>query len=236
MSKKGLEMAGSEFDAYSKTYADTVNSAISFSGLDVDFFTRAKAVRLIDILTREVGAPGGLSVLDVGCGIGNYHGLLHGKVGHLTGVDPSSECIAEAELRNPDVAYAVSDGSVLPFPDNKFDAVYAICVMHHVPPAKWKLFAEELARVTRPGGMVLIFEHNPYNPVTRRIVSNCAFDADAVLLSKRQVMRHLEDAGLRDVGGQYILNVPSIDGALRRIDDAMGFIPLGAQYYASGRR
>ncbi len=229
-------MASSEFDSYRKTYTDAVNSSISFSGFDVDFFTRAKAVRLIDLLERDVGAADTLSVLDVGCGVGNYHGLLRRRIGQLTGVDPSSECIAEAEVKNPWVSYAVSDGSTLPFPDNDFDAVYAICVMHHVPPEKWKLFANELARVTRPGGLVLVFEHNPYNPLTRRAVSNCPFDEDAVLLSKRQVMTHLQDARLRDVAGQYILNLPSIDGPLRRIDDALGFVPLGAQYYVSGRR
>ncbi|TIU25363.1 MAG: class I SAM-dependent methyltransferase, partial [Mesorhizobium sp.] len=110
----------------------------------------------------------------------------------------------------------------------------AICVMHHVPPENWKLFAAELARVTRPGGVVLIFEHNPYNPLTRRAVSNCPFDEDAVLLSKGQVMKHLHDAGLRDVDGRYILNVPSINGPLRRIDEALGFVPFGAQYYVQG--
>ena len=48
------------------------------------------------------------------------------------------------------------------------DATYATCVMHHVPRARWRLFASELGRVTRPGGTVLTFEHNPYNPLTRR--------------------------------------------------------------------
>ncbi|UVK46800.1 class I SAM-dependent methyltransferase [Mesorhizobium sp. AR07] len=232
----GKNTTGNEFDAYRISYSEAVNKAISFSGLKVDFFTRAKAARLLDLLGGTLGPAENLSVLDVGCGIGNYHALLRGRIGRLTGVDPSSECIDEARLRNPDVSYQISDGATLPFEDGEFDAAYAICVMHHVPPANWLTFSSELARVTRPGGAVLIFEHNPYNLLTRRAVSTCPFDEDAVLLTKKQVAAYLEDAGLTDVAGRYILTVPAIDGALRRMDDAFGSIPLGAQYYVMGRR
>jgi ubiquinone/menaquinone biosynthesis C-methylase UbiE len=227
--------SSNEFDAYRLSYGDAVNKSISFSGLDVDFFTRAKAVRLLDILTDLIGPPGALSLLDVGCGVGNYHGLLQGRVGRLTGVDPSSECIEEAKSKNPNVFYQVN-GDVLPFQDNCFDATYAICVMHHVPPANWNMFAAELARVTKPGGVVLIFEHNPYNPLTRRAVSDCPFDKDAVLLPKAKTIGYLKGAGLAGVEGRYILAIPSIDGLSRKMDDALGRIPLGAQYYAYGRR
>lgn len=225
----------SEFDAYRTSYSDAVNDSISFSGLDVDFFTRAKAVRLIDLLDQMVGAPSGLSVLDVGCGVGTYHSLLRGKIGRISGIDPSSECIAEARKKNPDVNYMVHDGDILPYDDGEFDASFAICVMHHVPQAKWPQFASEMARVTRPGGLVVVFEHNPYNPLTQRAVSNCPFDADAVLLSKRQATGFFERAGLKDVRGRHILTLPSISGFLRKVDDALGALPLGAQYYIVGR-
>ncbi|RWH70279.1 class I SAM-dependent methyltransferase [Mesorhizobium sp.] len=233
MSKRAT---GNEFDAYRHSYSEAVNEAISFSGLDVDFFTRAKAVRLLDLLKSTLGPANNLSILDVGCGVGNYHPILRGKVGKLTGVDPSPECIDEAKQRNPGVFYRVSEGAQLPFDAGEFDAVFAICVMHHVPPADWAKFSSEMARVTRPGGAVLIFEHNPYNPLTRRIVSACPFDENAVLLSKRQVVHYLRGAGLSGVEGRYILTVPAIDGVLRRIDDAFGRIPLGAQYHVLGRR
>ncbi len=226
---------GTEFDAYRSSYSDAVNRSISFSGLDVDFFTRAKAVRLLDILGDLIGPPEALSLLDVGCGVGNYHQLLRSQVGQLTGVDPSSECIEEARSKNPNVSYQVS-GDTLPFQDACFDATYAICVMHHVPPANWNRFASELARVTKPGGIVLIFEHNPYNPLTRRVVSNCPFDKDAVLLTKAKTIDYLKGAGLAGVDGRYILAIPSVDGLSRKMDDALGRIPLGAQYYAFGRR
>lgn len=227
---------GSEFDAYRNSYRDAVNRSISFSGLNVDFFTRAKAVRLVDLLAERVGPPKNLSVLDVGCGVGTYHPLLRGDVGRITGIDPSLECIEEGRANNPDVAYRHYGGGVMPFSDKEFDAAFAICVMHHVPPRQWDLFVAEMARVTRPGGLVVIFEHNPYNPLTRRAVDTCPFDADAVLLTKRQVTGHLENAGLADVDGRYILTVPAMKGVPLMVDRLFGKVPLGAQYYVCGER
>jgi SAM-dependent methyltransferase len=225
-----------EFDAYKSTYSEAVNDSISFSGLSVDFFARAKSVRFIDLLERMIGPASGLSVLDVGCGVGTYHPLLRGTIGKISGVDPSSACIDEAKKNNPYVNYSTYDGDILPYEDAIFDAVFAICVMHHVPQAKWAQFSSELARVTKPGGLVILFEHNPYNPLTRKAVSSCPFDADAVLLSKRTASAYLRSAGLSHVQGSYILMVPSIKGIARKVDDALGFLPLGAQYYVVGRR
>ena len=228
--------AESEFDAYRETYSDEVNKAISYSGLDVDFFTRAKADRLVSLIGRHIGSPGDVSALDVGCGVGNFHALLAERIGKISGVDPSSECIAEAMKRNPNIAYTVSDGDVLPFQDGLFDVAFAICVMHHVPPEKWLLFLSEMARVTKPGGMVVVFEHNPLNPLVRRVVSNCPFDKNAVLLRKGKLTNYMNEAGLKNVFGRYILTVPSISGWLRSVDDVLGFSPSGAQYFVAGRR
>jgi SAM-dependent methyltransferase len=226
----------SEFDAYRTSYAGAVNDSIAFSGLNVDFFARAKAARLVDLLHKMIGDPRDLSILDVGCGVGTYHSLLRGKVGRVSGVDPSNECIAQARINNPDVEYKASGGELLPYNDGEFDASFAICVMHHVPVSKWAQFSAELARVTRPGGVVVLFEHNPFNPLTRRAVSNCPFDEDAVLLSKRTATGYFARAGLHDVQGKYILTIPSVRGFLRTADDSLGFIPTGAQYYIVGRR
>ncbi|NTS30623.1 Methyltransferase domain-containing protein [Phyllobacterium sp. YR620] len=225
----------SEFDAYRTTYKETVNQAISFSGLDVDFFTKVKAVRLVDLLRDRLGDPLSLSILDVGCGVGTYHPLLRGKVRKITGIDLSEECLEEGRANNTDVDYRHYDGLRMPFPDNSFDAAFAICVMHHVPPEQWPSFSREMVRVTRPGGLVVIFEHNPYNPFTRRAVNTCPFDADAVLLTKSQTTTHFKSAGLKDVEGRYILSVPAMKGLPRSLDDLLGALPIGAQYFVSGR-
>jgi hypothetical protein len=106
--------------------------------------------------------------------------------------------------------------------------------MHHVPPAQWANFAAEMKRVVRTGGLVVVFEHNPLNPLTRRAVSNCEFDDDAVLLGQGQMRRLLAGAQLRDVRSCSILSIPSIGPVTRTIDLMLGRLGLGAQYFACG--
>jgi SAM-dependent methyltransferase len=224
----------SQFDAYAGSYDAAVNQSLAFLGVKVDYFTRVKTAYLLDLLTSHFGATAGLAVLDVGCGVGNYHPLLREHVRTLSGADVSAACVAQAEARNPGVTYRHYDGGRLPFADDAFDAVVTICVMHHVPPEHWPAFAAELKRVVRPGGLAVVFEHNPLNPLTRRVVSNCAFDADAVLLRQGRTRALLAEAGFGAVGGRSILSIPSAGPLTRRIDLALGRLALGAQYFARG--
>ncbi len=217
------------FDAYSASYDEAVNSSVAFSGLKVDFFTRVKAAYIRDAIGATFPNSGDVDVLDVGCGVGNYHPHLAGLARSIHGVDVSPTCVATAAERNPSVAYSVYDGERLPYKDARFDVAYTICVMHHVPPDRWPAFAQEMRRVLKPGGPALVFEHNPFNPLTRRAVSSCAFDHDAVLLRARVTEHLLSEAGLERVASRYILSVPAASRAMRRVDRLFGRLPFGAQ-------
>lgn len=225
-----------EFDAYKTSYRDTVNASLSFTGLDVDFFTRVKADYLRDLLAAHFPDPGGIDLLDVGCGVGNYHRLLQPHVGTLTGVDVSSECVLQAASENPGIRYDSYDGARLPYGDASFDAAFTICVMHHVPPGNWPGFVAEVLRVLRPGGLFAVFEHNPLNPLTMRVVNRCPFDRDAVLLRSGQTSELLKGAGFADVAARFILTVPAANALLRRLDLVLGRLPFGAQYFVTGTK
>lgn len=223
-----------QFDEYSESYTATVNRSLGRLPVKVEYATQVKTGYLRDLMDRRLGASGALAVLDVGCGVGNAHPMLLPHVGSLTGVDVSRACIEQAAQQNPDATYHAYEGGRLPLADDCFDVAYATCVMHHVPPADWPAFAAELRRVVRPGGMAVIFEHNPLNPLTRRIVSNCEFDADAVLLRQHEVRRLLAGAGFAAIESNTILTLPSWNGWTRRVDAVLGRLSLGAQYYAAG--
>lgn len=223
-----------QFDAYSGSYDDAVNRSLAFTGLKVDYFTRVKADYLIDLLRGHFGDTRRLDLLDIGCGVGNYHPLIRDRLGSLAGADLSAECLATAAQRNPGVSYLPYDGERLPFDDDQFDAAMTICVMHHVPPERWPAFAAEMKRVVRPGGLAVVFEHNPLNPLTRRVVSNCDFDEDAVLLRRGETRKLLGDAGFASVKSRAILSVPSFGRISRGIDLALGHLGLGAQYFVKG--
>lgn len=224
------------FDAYADEYGDAVQRSIDFTGLDHDFFTRRKANLLVELAARLVAPSTTLRALDVGCGVGVTDACLVGRFAELEGVDTSEEAVRRAADANPSVRYRSYDGGRLPYDDERFDLAFAICVLHHVAPPERATFAAELGRVVRPGGVVAVFEHNPWNPLTRLAVSRCEFDEDAVLLRARTTRRLLEGAGLRPVERRYVIFLPSDRPRVRALDDALRHVPLGAQYYVAARR
>ena len=224
-----------EFDSVAADYRQMVEQSIRFSGKDLDFFARAKVDHLVDLGTRLVGDLRQRAVLDVGCGNGATDRLLAPSVGTLDGIDMSASMVAEARQRNPGGRYASYDGATLPFDDETFDLTFAICVMHHVPPEQWDSFAQELLRVTRPTGAVMVFEHNPLNPLTRRAVRNCPFDADAVLLRSARVAKSLQRAGGAVIARRFILFTPLAGPVARKAERLVQWLPAGAQYAVAAR-
>ena len=223
------------FDGYRSNYRDVVQSSIDFSGLPHSFFMRAKADLLRELIARRLG-PEKPAMLDVGCGVGSFHPLLRGMVGRLSGIDVSSASIAQARADHPDIDYRAFDGSSFPFGDSGFDLVTAICVLHHVAPAEWAHFINEMRRVLRPGGLLCVIEHNPLNPLTRVAVARCEFDRDAVLLGAGKARKLMAAGGLREIDARYFLLLPWETKPARRVESALGHLPLGAQYAAFGTR
>lgn len=221
----------SEFDAFAGDYEDQVDSAVAFSGKGAAFFNEVKARQLI-----KLAATAGERILDAGCGTGMTHPLLTAHGLKVTGIDVSSKLLERAASANPACSYQHFDGGDFPFGDASFDVTYATCVLHHVPPDQWQHFVAEMHRVTRPGGLVAIFEHNPANPLTRRVVANCPMDANAVLLSRSQAVALLRAAGCEPVTGGFLLFTPFAGPFFRWLDRILATIPLGAQYWVAGRK
>src|SRR5436190_11517910 len=155
-----------DFDGSKDTYENEVQESIDFIGQDLDFFVELKANHLLDVARRRLGDPKTLSFLDVGCGVGLTDAYLEDEVGVLHGIDVTEGVVERASARNPWANYLVYDGTTTPFRDELFDITFAICVLHHVEPAKWADFVEELARVTKRDGLLVVMEHNPLNPLT----------------------------------------------------------------------
>jgi SAM-dependent methyltransferase len=232
-----LPEASDLFDSHALNYRRTVDTAVRFSGKDLAFFTAAKAHH-IKRIARQLSVPlEQASVLDVGCGAGGLDRLLAPHFGRLVGVDVSTGMLEEARRRNPEIEYLGYSGQQLPFEDRTFDVVFAVCVVHHVNQSQWASFVAEMWRVARPGGVVVIVEHNPLNPLTRRSVASCEFDVDAVLTRPGPLVGMLRDLGAEPVRSRYFLFTPfggervqSIEGRL------LARLPLGAQYIVAAVR
>lgn len=225
-----------DFDEYADVYTQEVERVVGFSGRDHEFFLSAK-IRHILSLARARGHDLGRSVaLDLGCGPGTMSGLLAPHVRLLCGTDIAFAGLVQARGRAPDARFSKYDGRRLPFSDRAFDLVTAVCVLHHVPELDWLPLLVEMARVVRPGGMAVVFEHNPWNPLTRRAVAHCAFDRDARLLRCGTTKRLMRQAGLEKIEHAYILFSPWQGRLWREIEAALGWLPMGAQYWVAGSR
>ncbi len=222
------------FDSYDMSYAAVVQSSIDFSGLRHDFFMVAKAQILRELLAAHLSWKQAIDALDVGCGVGTLHPLVRGMFRRLCGVDVSAASLAQARRNNLDVEYEVYNGDILPYGDASFDLATAICVMHHISSGSWLSFLREVRRVVRPGGLVCVVEHNPFNPLTQVAVARCEFDDDAVLLRASQTRRLLIDAGLHDIDTRYFLLLPSATPIVRQVEYGLRHVPFGAQYATYG--
>lgn len=227
-----MSPVGADFDPYADRYEELVQQSISFSGRERGFFLEAKARCLLDLVQRRLGDPTALRALDVGCGDGRLDSYL-GRLGRLEGVDRSAPLVEQARRRNGDFEYRVADGAQLPFETGAFDLTFTVCVLHHVPPEERAAFVAELGRVTRAGGLVVVLEHNPLNPLTRLAVARCPFDADAVLLGRREAVRRLRAADLDPVEARYFLFLPFRARLVAAVERMLAPVPLGAQYYVA---
>jgi hypothetical protein len=79
-------------------------------------------------------------------------------------------------------------------------------------------------------GELYVFEHNPYNPITRHLVNSCPFDADAELLTPKQLASLLRGAGFSTIEKGFILFFPSFLRLLRPLERFLTYLPLGGQY------
>jgi SAM-dependent methyltransferase len=97
------------------------------------------------------------AALELGCGIGVVSALLAETYGmRVCGVDLDPEQVRRARAMHgeaPRLAFRVEDATRLGFADASFDLVVAQNVFHHIP--DWRAAVREVARVLRPGGIVV---------------------------------------------------------------------------------
>jgi SAM-dependent methyltransferase len=227
---------GAEFDKYDRTYSDEIDKAIGFVGQSHSFYMEVKAERLIGLAVREFGDVSKLKMLDVGCGVGLMSRLLVGSGAELHGIDIARDAVKVAREEVPDGHFRAYDGRRIPFRDNTFDVAFAVCVIHHVPVGQRQGLLKGMARVTKPGGLVVLFEANPWNPLTRLAVARCEFDKDAVLLGMSKSETLVRRAGLEMADHEYILFFPLRGRFWRATESLLRWFPMGAQYFVCGRK
>ncbi len=112
--------------------------------------------------------------------------------------------------RSDAVTAVHGSGTELPFETDSFDLVYCVAVMHHVAEAEAvRATLGEMTRVSRPGGRVLIWDHNPRNPYWGRLMARVPQDTgEERLIGEQEIVSGLTSGGARIVESLQLGLVP----------------------------
>jgi ubiquinone/menaquinone biosynthesis C-methylase UbiE len=120
----------------------------------------------------------GHAILDVGCGTGTLLVAAAERVGPsgaAHGIERSPEMLAHArdKARARGTAVELIEGSAdeLPYPAASFDAVLCTLVLHHLPETMQETAIQEMCRVLRPGGRLVLVEWQQPNSILRALAS-----------------------------------------------------------------
>ena len=216
-----------EFDRFAGNYRAVLDDSVGSAA----YFADGKAQWLRGLLGPAFCGR----VLDFGCGVGLLSAAMLREWPQLklTCFDVSTDSLAS-------VPAAVHERAVLCAQERElgdgYDLIVVSNVLHHVPLADRDALLQSLVARLTSGGRLVVFEHNPLNPLTRWVVSHCAFDDDAVLLWPSEALRRLQAAGLQAPRRAWVAFVPPVLGRLRRWEPWLHRLPFGAQYVAWGSR
>jgi SAM-dependent methyltransferase len=235
-----------EFDQFAVGYTAGMDNPIKrMVGDNPDIFIEVKARWLLANLAQHTPKAQLAAVpqrlLDFGCGAGLFLQVLRrlGFSGVLHGCDISFGMLAEAVRTWSEGALPVFEPFVngkLPYADATFDVVLASAVFHHIAPGEREASYKEMVRVLKSGGRCYVFEHNPYNPVTRWVVARTPIDRHAILLPSREARAGLAEAGICHIQVENLMFFPPKWRWAQALEQALHWLPLGGQYVVFGEK
>lgn len=148
--------AGSATDSVREAY-NTVAASYARLLADVSFESALDLAMVRQFADAVSSGTPDAGILDAGCGAGRMISHLETLgISDPEGVDLSEAMIEEARTAHPHRRFKIGDLSALPYPDRHFRGVLAWYSVIHTPPNQLPDVITELARVTRPGGHVLL--------------------------------------------------------------------------------
>jgi SAM-dependent methyltransferase len=148
-------------------------------------------------------------VLDVGCGTGQLAERIVAAGYQVIGVDLSPGMLQRALARGLAGTFAAFS-SALPFADGSFDLALTVATLHHLEtPVRVAFTIAEMGRVVRPGGYVLLWDHNPLNPYWPILMKRVPQDSgDERLVPMGEILADVKAAGLEVVWARRLGLVP----------------------------
>jgi SAM-dependent methyltransferase len=235
-----------EFDRFAARYDELLKDPVrDYFAPGSTFFVTRKIEVLLDAAARLGIDTRRATWIDVGCGQGQLLRAGRPHFAQARGCDISvgmlgrtAEVSEVSDTSDTSIqVVAQTDPVRIPFDDGSADVVTAVCLYHHVPRESRARLTADIRRVLRPGGVFVIVEHNPVNPVVQLIVRRTPVDEHADLLTAATARRLMREAQLSIVDTRYFLYVPErMYRWGRRAEKALEVVPLGGQYAVFARK
>ncbi len=210
-----------DFDAVADAYDDSLPQHV------MDHYIEKRAAYI------SAHAPAGGTILDVGCGTGILAERMLREGFDVTGADPFAAMLDHMRARDGRLKAVHAPGQDLPFADDTFDFTYCVAVMHHVaePQAVHDTLVE-MCRVTKPGGHVLVWDHNPRNQYWPILMKRVPQDTGAErLIPEDEIVEGLQAGGATVVETKPLGMMPDftpkgLTGAVARLERLIERTPI----------
>lgn len=215
-----------EFDRFAASYDRVLGECIPDGLNESGYFAEYK----IALLAKRLQGTPPVRILDFGCGAGRSLPYLaqYFPNAELWGYDVSPESLKFAKDRVPQAQFFSNWDEIGAL---TFDVIVAANVFHHIPENERLSALQQCRGALAPAGQMFLFEHNPYNPLTRWVFERCPFDEDAHMLTLQTARSLSRSAGFSAEEHGYTLFFPRPLAWFRGLEPLLKIVPLGAQYY-----
>jgi SAM-dependent methyltransferase len=214
------------FDEYINSYSTDLQKALGGLGGESAYFARRK----VQVLVKSLRGTTPSVILDYGSGMGALipHLREFFPDAQIWATDVSKLSLEHLQKSYPYVCVFAPDE----MQPSSCDVVVMSCVLHHIPTPSRQDVVGSIKQALKSGGSLCVFEHNPINPVTRKIVSNCIFDEGVELIQKRS-LRTLISAigGFTPQNAGYFLFFPPLLKVIAPLEAILSWLPLGGQHF-----
>ncbi len=228
-----MENENVQFDKIAEEYDENLKVLLGKWGdSDIDKFAEYKIALARQLLRGNID-----SVLDFGCGIGRslsyFKTYFHEA--ELYGCDVSAESLklAAREIQADHLFVNAEYDSISKF-GASYSLVFIACVLHHIEPKERLRWMKEVFTSVKPGGYIIVFEHNTLNPMTKSIIlddNNLVDDISWMLSHKylKELMLSIGN-GARIAWDGYTLFSPVWFKGILRMERCLKWLPIGAQH------